>query len=256
MPGPSDRVVVITGAADGIGRTTAGRFASMGARVVIADIDEAKGRAAADELTSQGFSARFVAADVSETGSVAALFERVVEAHGGVDVLVNNAAVALPGSVTGIEEEVWQRVLNTNLTGAWRAMRSALPHMVRRSGGAIVNISSMQAHRGFLGWAAYAAAKGGLEALTRQAAVEYAGDGIRINAVAPGTIMTPMNERIFREAEDPQALVDTWNSLHALGRFGQPEEVADAIVFLAGDGASFITGETLRVEGGMAVKGG
>src|SRR5262249_22965740 len=119
----------------------------------------------------------------------------------------------------------------------------------------IVNMSSVQGLTGFHGWAAYAAAKGGINALTHQAALDLAPHGIRVNAIAPGTIMTPMNERIFREAEDPQALIERWNSMHPIGRFGQPQEVAELIVFLASDRSSFVTGEVIRIDGGLMIKG-
>jgi NAD(P)-dependent dehydrogenase (short-subunit alcohol dehydrogenase family) len=251
----ADRIVVVTGAADGIGRVTATCFARQRATVVLADIDQERGRRAAAELAGEGADAHFLPVDVASSESMEDLFARVNSRWARVDVLVNNAAIAVAGSVVDIGEEQWQRVLSTNLMGAWRGMRLALPGMIERKRGAIVNVSSMQAHLGFKGWSAYAAAKGGLEALTRQAAVEYAPFGVRVNAVAPGTIMTPMNERIFRESDDPDELIARWNALHALGRFGRPEEVAEAILFLASDGASFITGATLPVEGGMAVKG-
>jgi NAD(P)-dependent dehydrogenase (short-subunit alcohol dehydrogenase family) len=251
----SNKVVIITGAADGIGLVTAQTFANAGARVVLADIDMKKGEEARAALNADD-TTLFMPTDVGDSDSVNTMVAHVQQTWGQVDVLVNNAAVALPGSVTDIDDATWQHVLNVNLTGVWRGMRAVLPLMTSQGSGSIVNISSMQGHLGFRGWSAYAAAKGGVEALTRQAAVEYAPHNIRVNAVAPGTIMTPMNERIFKEADDPDALIKTWNSLHALGRFGQPQEVASAILFLASDGASFITGETLKVEGGMAVNGG
>jgi NAD(P)-dependent dehydrogenase (short-subunit alcohol dehydrogenase family) len=169
--------------------------------------------------------------------------------------LVNNAGIAVPGSAVDMSEEDWHRVINVNLTGVWRGMKYAIPEMIKGGGGSIINLSSVQSLLGFPGWAGYAASKGGINALTQQAAVEYAPYGIRINAIAPGTIMTPMNERIFREATNPQELIERWNRMHALGRFGQPEEVAALVVFLASDEASFITGEVIRVDGGMVVKG-
>ena len=146
-------------------------------------------------------------------------------------------------------------MLSTNLTSVWRGMRVCVPEMKKRGGGAIVNMSSVQALTGFSGWAAYAAAKGGINALTQQSAVDLAPHKIRVNAVAPGTIMTPLNEKIFREHPDPEALIRTWNEAHPLGRFGQPEEVAEAVLFLASDRASFITGTIMRVDGGLLVRG-
>lgn len=249
-------VVVVTGAADGIGRTTARHFVQAGGKVAIADINQDKGERVADELHRTGGDVCFVKTDMADSDSVRALVEHVTDTWGRLDILVNNAAIAVSGSVTEISEEDWNRVLDTNLGGVWRGMRFAIPVMLKQGSGVIVNVSSMQGQLGFRGWSAYAAAKGGVEALTRQAAVEYAGRGIRVNAVAPGTIMTPMNERIFEQSKDPQGMIETWNALHALGRFGQPEEVADAILFLASDAAAFVTGETLRVEGGMGIKGG
>ena len=153
-------------------------------------------------------------------------------------------------------EEDWGRVLDVNLSGVWRGMRAAIPRMLAQGGGSIVNLSSVQARVGFLGWAGYAASKGGIDALTRQAAVEYAPQGIHVNAIVPGTIMTEMNEGIMRDSPDGDAVMAEWVSMHPMGRIGQPEEVAAAIVFLASDEASFITGELLRVDGGLVVKAG
>jgi NAD(P)-dependent dehydrogenase (short-subunit alcohol dehydrogenase family) len=171
-------------------------------------------------------------------------------------VLVNNAAVAIPGSAGEMAEDDWARTLDVNLTGVWRGMRAAIPRMLAQGGGSIVNLSSVQGHVGFVGWAADAAAKGGVDALTRQAAVEYAAGGIRVNAVVPGTIATEMNEKIMRESADGDAVLAGWLAMHPIGRIGQPAEVAAAIVFLASDDASFITGESLRVDGGLVVQAG
>ena len=144
-------------------------------------------------------------------------------------------------------------MLDVNLTSIWRGMKFAIPYMIQNGGGSIVNTSSLQSLMGFKGWSAYAAAKGGINALTQQAAVDYAPYQIRINAVAPGTIMTPMNERIFAAAPDKDALIREWNDMHPLGRFGQPREVADLIVFLASDESSFMTGDIIRVDGGAGI---
>jgi NAD(P)-dependent dehydrogenase (short-subunit alcohol dehydrogenase family) len=178
-----------------------------------------------------------------------------VALYGGIDILVNNAARALGGRVDQIDESDWNTVINTNLTSVWRGMKVAVPEMIKRGGGAVVNMSSVQSLTGFKGWAAYASAKGGINALTQQAAIDLAPFGIRVNAVAPGTIMTPLNQRIFDTVDDPQALIDTWNRAHPIGRFGEASEVAEAVVFLASARASFITGEILRVDGGLVVRG-
>jgi NAD(P)-dependent dehydrogenase (short-subunit alcohol dehydrogenase family) len=153
------------------------------------------------------------------------------------------------------DEATWDRAISINLTSVWRGMKVCVPVMRRQKKGAVINISSVQAFAGFQGWAAYAAAKGGINALTQQAAVDLAPHGIRVNAVAPGTIMTPLNETVFKEHPNPDELIATWNRAHPIGRFGQPEEVAEAVTFLASDRASFITGEILRVDGGLIVRG-
>jgi NAD(P)-dependent dehydrogenase (short-subunit alcohol dehydrogenase family) len=181
--------------------------------------------------------------------------QAAVKAFGGIDILVNNAARAIGGVVDEIDEENWAAVIDTNLSSVWRGMRVCVPEMRKRGKGSVVNMSSVQALTGFKGWAAYAAAKGGINALTQQAAIDLAPAGIRVNAIAPGTIMTPLNEKIFATHPDPKGLIESWNKAHPLGRFGQPAEVAEAVLFLASDRASFITGEILRVDGGLVVRG-
>ena len=249
------RVAVVTGAAMGIGQACAAALAEAGASVVLADIDAAAGEAAREAIEAAGGSAQFVRADVTRMADMEALAAAAVARFGGIDILVNNAARAIGGKVDEIDEASWEAVLSTNLTSVWRGMRVCVPEMKKRGGGSIVSMSSVQAFTGFSGWAAYAAAKGGINSLTQQAAIDLAPHGIRVNAVAPGTIMTPLNEKIFREHPDPEALIRTWNDAHPLGRFGQPGEVAEAVLFLAGGRASFITGTILRVDGGLLVRG-
>jgi NAD(P)-dependent dehydrogenase (short-subunit alcohol dehydrogenase family) len=187
---------------------------------------------------------------------VTATIDGAVERWGSVDVVCNNAALAIPGSVVEIDEGSWLRVLDVNLSGVWRGMRAAIPHMLRQGAGSIVNVSSVQSLVGFEGWAGYAASKGAINALTQQAAVEYAGRGVRVNAVIPGTILTEMNERIMQASDDPEAVMAGWVSMHPVGRVGRPDEVAHAIVYLASDEAAFVTGSLLRVDGGMVVRAG
>jgi NAD(P)-dependent dehydrogenase (short-subunit alcohol dehydrogenase family) len=250
------KVAVVTGAASGIGRATARALAAEGARVGIADIDEAGGDRVAAGIREAGGDAFSRRADVRRLADLEAVLAEAAGRHGRLDVLVNNAAVAVPGSAGEMAEADWLRVLDVNLSGVWRGMRAAIPWMLAGGGGSIVNLSSVQGHVGFVGWAGYAAAKGGVDALTRQAAVEYAPMGIRVNAVVPGTIMTEMNETIMRESGAGEAVMAGWVAMHPVGRVGQPSEVAAAIVFLASDDAAFITGESLRVDGGMVVKAG
>jgi NAD(P)-dependent dehydrogenase (short-subunit alcohol dehydrogenase family) len=250
------KVAVVTGGASGIGRATAGALAAEGAMVAIADVDEGGGERAAAAVREAGGEAFFRRTDVRSMAEVEAVVAAAADRHGRLDVLVNNAAVAVPGSAGEMAEEDWLRVLDVNLSGVWRGMRAAIPRMLAQGGGSIVNLSSVQGHVGFVGWAGYAAAKGGVDALTRQAAVEYAPMGIRVNAVAPGTIMTEMNETIMRDSGAGEAVMAGWVAMHPVGRVGQPHEVAAAIVFLASDDAAFITGESLRVDGGLVVKAG
>lgn len=249
------RVAIITGAAMGIGKASAVGMAKAGARVVLADIDADAGEAAAKEIVTSGGTAAFVKTDVSSMSDMETMAASAIDHFGTIDILVNNAAQAIGGVVDEIDEATWNRVMTTNLTSVWRGMKVCVPEMRKNKKGAVINMSSAQAFAGFQGWAAYAAAKGGVNALTQQSAVDLAPHGIRVNAVAPGTIMTPLNEKIFREHPNPDELIATWNRAHPIGRFGQPEEVAEAVAFLASDRASFITGEIVRVDGGLIIRG-
>lgn len=250
-----NRVAIVTGAAMGIGRASALALAREGAAVLVADVDAAQGAATVADILAAGGRAIFARTDVRSFADMQAATDAAVAAFGRVDILVNNAARAIMGVVDDIDEDAWNEVIDTNLTSVWRGIRCVAPLMRKQGGGSIVNLSSVQSLRGFRGWAAYAASKGGINALTQQCAVDLAPAKIRVNAIAPGTIMTPLNEKVFRESADPDELIARWNAAHPIGRFGEADEVAEAVLFLASDRSSFITGEILRVDGGLTIKG-
>lgn len=243
------KVALVTGAAAGIGRAVALAFAGEGATVVAADVAPSAGTVAAIEQA--GGHALAVMADVSQPDQVQAMVEQAVGTCGRLDFACNNAGIEGEDADTAnCTLENWQRVIGVNLTGVWLCMKYELPHLVR-SGGAIVNIASIAALVGFTNLPAYCASKGGVLQLTKTAALEYATQGVRINAVCPGVIRTPMVERIERERpEMMKAMVKG----HPIGRVGQPEEVAAAVVWLCSEASSFVTGTALVVDGGYVAQ--
>ena len=249
------KACVVTGAGAGIGEAIAVRLAEDGAHVAIADIDADSAERVAARLRGKGADAFAGKVDVSKTDEVREFVDATARRFGGLHAIVNNAGVAIPGSAEHITEADWDRVMSVNLKGVWAGIKYGIPHLRAAGGGSIVNMASVQALVGFPGWAGYAATKGAIIALTQQTAVEYGPERIRVNCLAPGTIMTPMNEHIFQTAPNPQALIEDWNSSHALHRFGESTEVADAAAFLVSDESSFITGTCLRVDGGLTVLG-
>ena len=255
------KVALITGAAHGIGRATALLFAREGAAVVVADRDVKAGGVAADEIIDAGGRALYVYTDVAQDGDIHRAIHEAELRWGGLDILVNNAAIAVGAEVHETTPELWQRVQDVNLHGVYRGCRDGVRAMLRRGGGAIVNVASVQGMFGFHGWAAYAASKGGVIALTRQMAVAYADRNIRVNAVCPGPISTAIlehgaSERAALElpAIDTEA-VRRRERVPPVGRSGRPEEVAACILFLASDEASYVTGHCLVVDGGLTAAG-
>ena len=246
------KVALVTGAASGIGRATALAFAQAGANVVVADVLEVDGVKTAQLIEEMGVRVLFVKCDVSSESEVKNLMNRTVETFGRLDYAVNNAgSEGKVGNTVDCTTENWDRVIAVDLKGVWLCMKNEIPQMVKQGSGSIVNISSIAGLIGFQSIPAYVAAKHGVIGLTKTAALEYAKTGGRINAVCPGVIQTPMIDRfVHGEAQARQALV----SGEPVGRVGKPEEIANAVVWLCSDGASFVTGHPLVVDGGWVAQ--
>lgn len=249
-PSLHQKVALVTGAADGIGHAIAQAFAEAGATVEMSDLNSSLLEDRAQELSQQGLRVHACACDVADTPSVEQWVSACLQRHARLHILVNNAAVAISGDIREMPEEDWDQVLNTNLTSAFRAIKLVLPNMIQHGSGSIINIGSVQGHRSWDNWSAYAAAKGGLQALTRQLAGQFGPQGIRVNTLSPGAIDTPLNKR--RAAQEGEAFVKASQEMHALRRFGIPAEVAQAALFLASDASSFITGQDLLIDGGLS----
>jgi len=252
MPTLPGKIALITGAASGIGRATAFAMAAEGARLALCDRDAAGGRAVAEAIATAGTDCRFYPLDVAERAAVNATFERVLADFGGLDCAFNNAGIAGDDRlVADSTDEAWDRMIAVNLTGVWSCLRCEIAAMLPRGGGAIVNTASVAGLVGWRGAAAYSASKHGVIGLTRSAAIEYARQGIRVNAVCPGVIETAMSAGL---AEDVSGVRDKLLRKHPVGRFGAAEEVARAVVWLCSDASTFTTGTTLTVDGGYTAR--
>jgi 3-oxoacyl-[acyl-carrier protein] reductase len=240
-----DKVAMVTGASQGIGRDTALALAQAGAKVAVAARSEAKLADLVQEIAGKGGEALAVTMDVANAEQVKAGFKQVLERFGRLDILVNNAAVTRDGLALRMKLDDWETVLRTNLTGAHLCIQQALSPMLRQKGGRIINISSVVAQSGNAGQANYVASKGGLIGLTKAIAIEVASRNITVNAIAPGFIETPMTAVL------PDKVKDELKTRIPLGRMGTGTDVAAAIVFLASDEAGYITGHVLDVNGGM-----
>lgn len=247
-----EKVALVTGAASGIGRATALAFSREGAKVVVADVQVEGGQETVSMIEKAGGEAIFVKTDVSKSSEVEAMVKKTIEAYGRLDYAYNNAGIEGDTAPTAdCTEDNWDRTININLKGVWLGMKYEIPEMLKQGKGAIVNCSSVAGLVGFLGIPAYTASKHGILGLTKTAALEYAKTGLRINAVCPGVIRTPMIERFTRGDDQAEAQL---TAMEPIGRVGEPEEIASAVVWLCSDAASFVTGHSMVVDGGLVAQ--
>ena len=246
------KVALVTGGASGIGRATALTFAREGAKLVVADLNEDGGRQTAHMITEKSGEAIFVRTDVSQAVEVQALISKAVETYGRLDCAHNNAGISggLSARTAEYPEDMWHQVVAINLTGVWLCMKYEIPQMLHQGGGSIVNTASVAGLGGYHGASAYVASKHGVVGLTKTAALEYATQGIRVNCVCPGYIATPMTAPGMNDPTRLARLI----AREPIGRVGTPEEVAEAVVWLCSDAASFVTGHTMTVDGGYVAQ--
>ncbi|MDA0747069.1 MAG: SDR family NAD(P)-dependent oxidoreductase [bacterium] len=253
-----NKTVIVTGGAKGIGRGICLAFAQEGARVLCADVDVEAGEKIVAESTSLPGQIRFQKADVSQASDCKTLVDAAVE-WGGPDILCNNVGIQPTNSYLPaheLPEDLWDRIINVNLKSCYLMTRYAVPHMKKRGGGVIINTASVQGLQSMKGVPAYAASKGGILSLTRQLALEYAADNIRVLAVNPGTIDTPLvSEAIASTGQNEADIRKSMAQAHPIGRIGQPDEIAQVVLFLSSSRASFMTGENICVDGGLMALG-
>jgi NAD(P)-dependent dehydrogenase (short-subunit alcohol dehydrogenase family) len=243
-----DKVALVTGGGSGIGRSTALAFARAGARVVIADVSDEGGTETVRLIEGEEGEALFVKADVSRAGEVEALVERAVATYGRLDFAHNNAGVGgMFGHTADWPEAEWDRIMGTNLKGVWLCMKYEIPQMVKQGHGSIVNTAAAVVVRPVQGSCAYGAAKAGVVQLTRTAAVEYAGSGVRINSVSPAGTRTPMVAALLAKRPPSE------RSPYPIGRMAEPEEIAETVLWLCSDAASFVVGSNLVADGGLTL---
>ncbi len=250
-----NKVALVTGAAGGIGRGIAIRFAEEGAKVGVLDLHEEASQLVVEEIRAAGGEAVALGADVGDEEQVAAAVDKLRQKFGAVTVLVNNAAVMPAGKLHETDPADFDRCLRVNLRGSYLVSRAIIPDMLEQGIGSIIHMASVTGILGLPGLAAYTATKGGLIALARAMSTDYAGQGIRVNSVSPGTIDSPMLHEFVAGQSDPDFYRRAFDKMHPIGRVGTIEEVANVFVFLASDEASFVTGANYEVDGGLGVKG-
>lgn len=249
-----NKVALITGGSLGLGRSTALLFAREGATVVITGRTEETLKDAAAEAAGDGLSIEYIVSDVSEEEDCRSAVEQTVKKHGGIDILFNNAGIlhASPTHETAIEE--WDRIFSINVRGTFMMSKFTIPHMLKKGRGCIVNNSSVVGLKAVAGFSSYVSSKGAVTQLTRAMALDYAEHGIKVNAICPGAIVTPMVTNIIDSMEDSKAAEDMLTSFHPMGRLGRPDEIAQAVLFLCQDGVDFMTGSMLSVDGGWIAR--
>jgi meso-butanediol dehydrogenase/(S,S)-butanediol dehydrogenase/diacetyl reductase len=247
------KVALITGAGVGIGRATAVRFAQEGARLGLNSLTPAHGEKTLRLVQEAGGVAIYVPGDISRAEDAERAVKETVKAFGRLDILFNNAGIVIPGRIDNTSEEDWDRMMAVNLKGVFLASKYAIPEMRRQGGGVIIHNASVAALKGLKDRAPYSASKGGVWALTRAMAADHIGDNIRVNCICPGTVHTPSLQRRIESAPDPEAAWAQFVARQPMGRLGREEEIAAAVVYLASDEASFVTGATLVIDGGMSI---
>jgi NAD(P)-dependent dehydrogenase (short-subunit alcohol dehydrogenase family) len=251
MTGFTGKAAIVTGAASGIGRACARLYAREGASVTVADVDEEGALETVQLIRDGGGEATFVRVDVSNSADCEAMVRKTVEAHGRLDYACNNAGIGGEQNATAdYSIEGWERLIAVNQSGVFYCMKYEIPAMLKTGGGAIVNMASILGRVGFAGAPAYVTAKHGVIGMTQNAAVEYGAQGIRVNAVGPGFIRTPM----IADLERQPGLMEMLVALHPLGRLGEPEEVAELVIWLSSDKASFVTGAYYAIDGGYLAR--
>ncbi|MBA3947532.1 MAG: SDR family oxidoreductase [Herpetosiphonaceae bacterium] len=249
-----DRVAVITGAGSGIGQAMALLFAREGARVLAADVNGGAAEETAQQVTAAGGTCQAMTVDVIQPDQVKAMIERGQSLYGRIDILCNNAGIGSTTDVVGCEPDEWDRVMTVNVKSVYLGCKYVVPHMLSQGGGVIVNTASVAGMVGIVKRAVYCASKGAVIALTRQVAVEYVEQGIRVNCLCPGTVDSPWVGRLLAETDDPVAARQGLVARQPIGRLGTPEEIAAAALYLASDDASFITGTGLVLDGGWTAR--
>jgi NAD(P)-dependent dehydrogenase (short-subunit alcohol dehydrogenase family) len=249
-----DKVALITGGSLGLGKATAILFAKEGAKVLITGRTEKTLKEAVEEARKEGLNIDYLKSDVAKEEDCIKAVDYAINKYGRIDILFNNAGVLPVGTTHETSTEEWDKVFNINVKGTWLMSKYTIPHMLKQEKGCIVNNSSILGLKAVPGLAAYIATKGAVTQLTRSMALEYADKGIRVNAICPGAIETPMVDGLFNTMPDRVAGEELFKSFHPMGRLGRPEEIAHAVLFLCDDNVGFMTGSMLSVDGGWIAK--